>query len=150
MTVLRFPAVKEKTLHGWHASELQCFVGACSRSVSNGEATGWEIGATELGEPQFYVIGPPPDHDCVLMVSRLGRLYVLEDGRGCVMFEHDNPAMMAEHMYAALRRRKLAITARLVAAWCAVREIFEEKIEPIMAEPLDLINHYGPQVAALV
>ena len=37
-------------------------------------------GTTEHGDPQVYLIGPPPDYDCILSISRLGRLYVIEDG----------------------------------------------------------------------
>jgi hypothetical protein len=149
MTIVKFPAIKEKKT-GWDDRELQRFVDACDPSFATGEATSWDVGATELGEPQFYVIGPPPEHDCILMVSRLGRLYVLEDGKGAVLLEHDNPALMADHICAVLRRKRMAITARLAVAWCAIRELFEEKVEPIMAEPLDLINHYGPYAASLI
>lgn len=148
MTIVRFPEPKEKT--GWCNRELQLLVGACGQSSSLGHVSGWDVGATERGEPQFYVIGPPPEHECILMVSRLGRLYVLEDGNGVVLLEHDNPAITAERMCAALRRQKLALTVRLGLAWCAVREFFEEKIEPIVAEPIDAISHYGPYVASLV
>jgi hypothetical protein len=146
MTIVKFP--KDRT--GWCCSELQWLVGACGHSCSVGDISGWDTGVTELGEPQFYVIGPPPEHDCLLVVSRLGRLYVLEDGKGAILLEHDNPALMAEHLCAALRRQKLALTVRLALAWCAVREFLEEKVEPIVAEPIDVISHYGPYVASLV
>jgi hypothetical protein len=37
-----------------------------------------------------FLVGPPPDYDCITSISRLGRLYVIEDGAGRVLFEHDN------------------------------------------------------------
>ena len=75
------------------------------------------------------LLGPPPDYDCILSISRLGRLYVIEDGHGRVLFEHDNPMLLAEQATAALRRRKASLVARIAVAWCALREAFEEKTE---------------------
>ena len=43
---------------------------------------GWDVGVTEIGDPQFYLLGPPPHEECILCISRLGRVYVLEDGAG--------------------------------------------------------------------
>jgi hypothetical protein len=94
-------------------------------------------------------MGTPPEEDCILVVSRLGRLYVVEDGRGTVMFEHDNPMIVAEQVCSTLREQKTAIIARIAVAWCAFREFLEEKVEPVMAEPIDLISHYGPQLVSL-
>jgi hypothetical protein len=38
--------------------------------------------------------------------------------------------------------------ARVAVAWYAVREAFEEKIEPMLAEPVELLTHVAPQLAA--
>jgi hypothetical protein len=43
--------------------------------------------ATERGGPQFYLLGPAPEHDCALCVSRLAQGYVLEDGIGRLIGE---------------------------------------------------------------
>ena len=149
MTIVSFPIPAERAQQGWQKSDLKHFTGACAPSVASGDAAGWEIGETELGEPQLYVMGPPPDHECILVISRLGRLYVVEDGKGEVLFEHDNPMMVAEQVCTSLRRQRTAIVARIAVAWCAIREFLEEKVEPVMAEPIELISHYGPHFAAL-
>ena len=98
---------------------------------------------------RFILLGPPPDYDCILCISRLGRIYVIEDGAGRVLFEHDNPMLLVEQATAALRRRKATIVARVAVAWCALREAFEEKTEAMMAEPMELLSHIAPQLAAL-
>jgi hypothetical protein len=49
----------------------------------------------------------------------------------------------------ALRRRKGAIAARVAVAWCALREVFEEKAEAVMAEPIEILAHVAPQLALL-
>ena len=43
-----------------------------------------------------------------------------------------------------------SVVARLVAGWVAVKAAFEERVEQILAEPIDLFAHVGPQLAALV
>jgi hypothetical protein len=149
MTVLKFERPLGPVSGGWQSAELQQVVSACAGSIASGEAIGWEVGCTESGDPQVYLLGPPPDYDCILCISRLGRLYVIEDGSGQVLFEHDNPMLLAEQAAAALRRRKAAIVARLALAWCALREAFEEKTKALMGEPMELLTHVAPQVAAL-
>jgi hypothetical protein len=74
---------------------------------------------------------------------------VIEDGNGRVLFEHDDPMLLAEQATAALRRRKAAIVARIAVAWCALREAIEEKTEALAAEPMELLTHIAPQLAAL-
>jgi hypothetical protein len=135
---------------GWHSAELQQVIAVSAGAIKAGEASGWEVGQTEQGDPQIYLLGPPPDYDCILCISRLGHRYVIEDGGGRVLFEHDNPMLLAEQATAALRRRKAAIVARIAVAWCALREAVEEKTEALMAEPMELLTHFGPQLSVLV
>lgn len=149
MTVVQFPGAMKQLPDVWHSAELQQFIAVSANSIAAGEASGWEVGATETGDPQMFLLGPPPDYDCILCISRLGRTYVIEDGLGRVLYEHDNPMLLAEQAAAALRRRKSAIVARVAVAWCALREAFEEKTEAMMAEPIELLSHLAPQLAAL-
>ena len=128
---------------------MQQFLAVSAGAIAAGEASGWDVGVTERGDPQVYLLGPPPDYECILSISRLGRLYVIEDGDGRVLFEHDNPMLLAEQATAALRRRKASIVARIAVAWCALREAFEEKTEELMAEPIELLTHIAPQLATL-
>ena len=148
MTVVRFPRVSQH--EGWHPIELQQFVSMSSGAIAMGEASTWEIGVTERNDPQFFLIGPPPERDCILAISRLGRLYVIEDGTGRVPFESNNRMLLGEQAVAALRRRKMAIVARVAVTWGAVREFFEEKTEALMGEPMELITHFAPQLVPLV
>jgi hypothetical protein len=149
-TVVQFPRSAPQAPHGWHNDEFQQIVAACSGSVSVGEASGWEIGMTEHGDPQVYLVGPPPNYDCILCISRVGRHYVIEDGQGRVLLEHDSPMLFAEQAIAALRRRKELLLAKVAIAWHAFREAFEEKTEALTAEPMDVLVHFAPQLAALV
>jgi hypothetical protein len=147
MTVMEFP--RALASNGWQQDELQQVMGACAGPVASGDASDWSVGATERGDPQFYLVGSAPDYDCILSVSRLGRLYVMEDGSGNVLLEHNSLLILAEQARSYLQRRKAALVARLAALWCAVREAFEEKLEPMLAEPAELLTHVAPQLAAL-
>ena len=148
MTVVTFPRAAQRG--SWQPTELQQFVSMSSDAIAVGEASTWYVGVTERNDPQFFLIGPPPEHDCILAISRLGRLYVIEDGAGHVLFESNNPTLLAEQAVAALRRRKMAIVARVAVAWGALREFFEEKTEAVLGEDIELITHFAPQLASLV
>jgi hypothetical protein len=149
MNVVQFPRTPDAPSAGWQTTEITKLTNACA-AVPGNDLSGWEIGATECGDPQLYLLGPAPDHDCVLSISRLGHLYILEDGKGTVLFEHDNLTQLAEQTCSALRKRKAEVVAQFAICWCAVREFFEEKIEPILAEPMEVLSHFAPQFAALV
>ena len=60
------------------------------------------------------------------------------------------PCFWGEQAVAALRRRKMAIVARVAVAWGAVREFFEEKTEAVLGEPIEVLAHIAPQIAPLV
>jgi hypothetical protein len=148
MKVVPFVPRRPPLQGGWLASELDPMIDACA--ASRGDLGGWDIGMTEAGDPQLYVLGPAPEHDCVLCVSRIGGRYVLEDGQGRVTFEDDAIAPVTERVKSALRRKRPAMVARLIAAWLAVKAGVEERVEPVLVEPIELFGHVGPQLAALV
>lgn len=148
MTVTQFR--RRETVQGWQSAEMNALVAASGDSLEKGIAIGWEMGVTDSGDPQLYLLGPAPDHECLLCVSRLGRLYVLEDGQGRVVFEHDAMNMLAEQVRGSLRRKRSAIVARAVVAWLAIKETFEERVESMMAEPAEILAHIAPQLAAMV
>ena len=58
----------------WQSSELDKIRRTFAGELASGTASEWQTGATEAGDPQFYLLGPLPDRDCLLSVSRLGRL----------------------------------------------------------------------------
>lgn len=148
MTVTQFR--RRETVQGWQSAEMNALVAASGDCLEKGTAIGWEMGVTDSGDPQLYLLGPAPDHECLLCVSRLGRLYVLEDGQGRVVFEHEAMSMLAEQVRGSLRRKRSAIVARAVVAWLAIKETFEERVEPMMAEPAEILAHIAPQLAAMV
>jgi hypothetical protein len=149
MNVIRFSRRTVEAPEGWHSVEVQRLVNACAAYVPYSVASGWEFGATERGDPQMYLLGPEPEQDCILCISRLDRRYVLEDGNGRIIFEHDNLMLLAEQAAIALRKKKQAIVGQIAMAWMAMREFYEEKIEPTLAEPIELLTHFAPQLGAL-
>ena len=151
MKVVPFIARRSSVRTGpWTETELDPLFDACAAPMTRGSVGGWETGLTEAGDPQLYLLGPTPDYDCVLCISRLGGRYILEDGQGRVLFEHDAMMPIAEKVQTTLVRKRSAIAVRLVAGWVAVKAAFEERVEPILAEPVELFTHVGPQLAALV
>jgi hypothetical protein len=150
MNVVNFPlGSATEAPDGWRHAELQRLTNACSVYLPSGQASGWELGETDCGDPQFYLLGPAPEQDCILSISRLGRVYVLEDGSGRIILEHDNLLLFAEQAATVLRNKKRAILAQIAAAWCAMREFYEERIEPALAEPVEVISHFASPLGAL-
>ena len=149
--ILKFPdrGRPRQEPQGWDTEDLQQIENACSGSIANGEASGWEIGITELGDPQVYLIGPPPNYDCLLCISRIGGRYIIEDGTGRVLFEQDSPVLLAEQALSALRRRKTLLLARIGIVWCSFREAIEAKADALASEPMQALAQVAPQLAFL-
>jgi hypothetical protein len=148
MSVVPFPS--RDLTHNWQRSEMNTLLAACGESLEKGTVSGWEVGETETGDPQLYLLGPAPDRECVLCVSRLGRLYVLEDGEGRILCEHDALGNLSDKLRHALRHKKAAIIARATVVWLAIKETFEERVEPVLAEPVEILSHVAPQLVALI
>jgi hypothetical protein len=149
MTVIAFPPKPLQSDGSWRAGELAAMVEALAPALTGRESGGYDIGVTEVGDPQFYLLGPPPHDECILCISRLGRTYVLEDGAGQVLYEHNSLVVLAEQAKSALRRRRAQIVARAVLLWCAARAAFEEKLEAVAGEGEELLAHVVPQLAVL-
>ena len=98
MSVVKFQRRRAPSGEGWRAAELQQFITVSANAVAAGEASGWESGSTERGDPQLFLIGPPPDYDCILSISRLGETYVIEDGAGRVLCEQHSAVKLAEQI----------------------------------------------------
>jgi hypothetical protein len=152
MTVITFPstpAPKGAPTNGWAAGELREILQSLAPQLDRGEASAWDVGVTDRGDPQFYLLGPQPDEDCMLCISRLGRLYVLEDGAGHVVSEHDSLGVLAEQVRSMLGKRRAQIAARLAVMWCALREALEARLEPVVVESEELITHVMPQLLVI-
>jgi hypothetical protein len=148
MTIVEFPKSGGYP-RGWQTAERNEIMGACGASIAAGEASGLEIGTTEVGDPQFYLLGPAPEHDCVLCISRLGRLYVLEDGCGNVLFANACMDALSQKVRKVLHRKRAAIVARATVLCCCIRGFFEEKVEPLLVEGVELLMHIAPQIVAM-
>jgi len=148
MTVIAFDSKLPQRDGSWRAGELKAIMDSFAAQLSTGEAGGWDVGATEIGDPQFYLLGPPPHEDCILCISRLDRIYVLEDGAGRVLFEHNSVATLAERARSILQKKTAQIAVRATLLWCAVRETFKEKFDAMAGEGEELIVHFVPQLAA--
>jgi hypothetical protein len=147
MTVIAFSPRLPRRNGFWRTGELAAMVETVAAARS--QAHSWELGATEIGDPQFYLLGPPPHEECILCISRLGGVYVLEDGAGRVLFEHNSLALLAEQARSILQKKKGRIVARAALIWYAVRETLAEKLEAVMGEGEELLAHVVPQIAAL-
>jgi hypothetical protein len=144
MTIVEFPR-RIAALPGWGDDELSRLVtlvpdGSCS----------WATGATENADPQFYVLGPAPDHDCVLCVSRLAQGYVLQDGTGRLIGEAPSLDRFTVEAARAAMRGGRAFVARVTLLIASIRLAIEERVEPIMEESEELLARFAPQIAALV
>jgi hypothetical protein len=131
----------------WSESELNTIVAALNTALAPATGREWETGMTENGDAQFYLLGPLPEQACELCLSRVGRRYVLEDGCGRLLFEHRNLDLVVLHARAAVPSTSW-LMVRVITMWCAVRSVFHEKLEPMLAETEDLLIQLAPQLAA--
>jgi hypothetical protein len=144
MSVVEFPR-HDPVSGDWSPDELQQLI-----ALFRSEGATYAVGTTERGEPQFYLLGPAPEHDCVLCVSRLVQSYVLEDGAGRLIGETPSLDRFAVEAARAAMRHGRSFIARATLAWCTIRLAIEEKFEPVFEESQELLVRFAPQVAALV
>ena len=141
-------AFERKPVTGaWSESELNTIVTALNAALAPATGREWETGTTENGDAQFYLLGSLPDQACELCLSRIGRRYILEDGSGRLLFEHRNLDLVVLHARAAVPSTSW-LMVRMITVWCAVRSVFHEKLEPMLAETEELLVQVVPQLAA--
>jgi hypothetical protein len=131
----------------WSERELNTLVAGLGAAMAPGTGREWEIGKTEKGDAQFYLLGSLPEQACELCVSRIGGRYVLEDGSGRLLFEHRNLELVALHAKAAVPSTSW-LMVRAITLWCAVRSAINEKFEPLLVEGEELFVQFVPQLAA--
>lgn len=138
-------------LRSWSANELKTLISVYESHEARGHASGWDVGTTELDDPQFYILGPLPELDCALVISRVGRIYVLENGAGQVLAEGPSLEMIAARGKLPLATTKRAsLLARFILGLTGLRLAVEERIEPIFVETEEVLIRLAPQLAALV
>jgi hypothetical protein len=148
MSVLAFE--RKQGAEAWSEAELQTLFAALSAALAPDDGRGWETSVTERGDPQFYLLGPLPDQACELCVSRIGGRYILEDGCGRLLFEHNSLTRVALHAKAAVHITRWPLVARALLLWCTVRHMIHDKVEPLLAESEEMVIHLAPQLAAFV
>jgi hypothetical protein len=132
----------------WSETELNTIVGALNVAIASGNGRGWETGITETGDAQLYLLGPLPDQVCELCVSRIGGRYILEDGSGRLLFEHQSLPLVAMHARAAVGSTRSWLVARAVLLWCTIRHTIHDKVEPMLTEGEEMLVQLAPQLAA--
>ena len=146
MSVVAFE--RKQDAGSWSESELDTIVTALNVALASGNGRGWETGVTESGDAQLYLLGPLPDQACELCVSRIGGRYILEDGSGRFLFEHQSLALVALHAKAAVQSMRGWLVARAVLLWCTIRHLIHDKVEPLLTEGEELLVELAPQLAA--
>jgi hypothetical protein len=151
MTVVPFSTQAPQRTGSWDPGELEQLVGIFKLYAAEGLAADWNVGVTEIGDPQFYVSGPAPDCESVASVSRIGQLYVLEDGRGRVLGEDSSLSAITAATETMLKQRKrVSLGAHVLLAIGAVRVTIQEKTEPLIAEGEELLIRMAPQLVVFV
>jgi hypothetical protein len=149
MTIIEFAPKGDRAADGWRNCELDRLTQAFAAEFDRGHIDGWATGSTETGDPQFYVIGPQPEHDCLLCVSRLDTLYLLEDGEGHLVYENADFGLLLRQATTWFKTSKARLLAQVLLAWVAVRHAVQEKIEPVLIEGEEMLVHVAPQLAAI-
>ena len=139
MSVVAFERKRNQVL--WSEAELDTIAAALNVSIASGDGRSWETGITEKGDAQLYLLGPLPDQACELCVSRIGGRYILEDGSGRLLFEHQSLALVALHAKAAMRSSWSGLVARVALLWCAIRPVIRDRLEPLLVESEDMLVH---------
>jgi hypothetical protein len=125
--------------YGWVAHELEELMRlyasqSCKRKVS------WATAVTELDDPQFFLIGPEPEADCVVAISRLNGRYVLEDGEGHSLCESRILTEVVKQAQLRLATRsKPSLMVRIMLPFAAVRAFFDEKVEPLVPDSVEVL-----------
>jgi len=151
MNVVPFTPKMARSLRSWSPHELETLVSVYEAHAARGEACGWDVGATDYDDPQFYVLGPGPDLDCIVAISRVGRIYVLENGTGQLLDESASLETLASRAkMPAARLRHVPLLARITLGLAAFKLALGEKAEPILVESEELLLRIAPQLAAFV
>ncbi|HET9902228.1 MAG TPA: hypothetical protein VFQ27_00800 [Xanthobacteraceae bacterium] len=150
MNVVAFPKPVGALAGDWRPDELRQLIDALSAHArANGATVYWDVGTTECGDPQFYLLGPPPHFECLLCCSRVEARYILEDGAGGVLAEETTLGEAIARAFRALRPSRGAVLSRMFLLLAAFRITVEQKLEPMLAESTDWLTRFAPQLAAL-
>lgn len=153
MSVIVF---KSRTGHegdGWTDAERRALDAFFEARVRRDGVVEAAVVTTDLGDPQYFILGPAPACECVLSISRVSTQFVVEDGGGRVLIEVDNlAAALDAASRLRLRRDQSSLVAKAVLAWISLREFVEERTDAAVEEAVEaaeILAHVVPQVAML-
>ena len=151
MNVVPFTPVTARCLRSCSAHELETLVSVYAAHASRGDAVAWDISATEFDDPQFFILGPAPDFDCIVAIARVGGIYILENGTGQLLDEGASlETLAARAKLPAASLRPASLLARITLSLTGLRLAIQEKIEPVLVESEELLLRFAPQLAAFV
>ena len=126
MTLLEFPQPARQPIGRWSQQELQQLMALGLATGATTQTSGWASGTTEEGDPQFYLLGPEPEEDCILCVTRVRGEYLLEDGSGGLLAQGRQLDAVLRKAERALTRRPVAcLFVRAFLGLCAIRAVLE-------------------------
>jgi hypothetical protein len=124
--------------HGWSVHELEELMRLYAANAGRRKVT-WATAMTELDDPQFFLIGPEPEAECLVAISRVGGRYVLENGVGHVVCEsRDLPEVVKQAQLGLASRGKPSLVIRMLLPFGAARAIFDEKVEPLIPDSVEV------------
>jgi hypothetical protein len=148
---------------GWRPGEFAELVRLFMAMRERARAESYELGLTERGDPQFYVLGDDVEQSCVCSVSRLCQQaqpwYVVENGNGQLLFDgcclHDLIDDMVERW--RIIRRHLSLVSKCIIGLFACEMALEDDVDvtgrafaPLLSEPfLNAIGCWMPQAAMI-
>jgi hypothetical protein len=151
MTVVAFQRSASLAQGAWRADELQQLVASVvAPARAHGEDVSWDIGTTEHGDPQFYLLGPAPHFECLLCCSRVEARYIVENGAGGLLGMEVSLRQAIGAASRALARKRSALAARLLVLFVTLRITVAQKLDPVMEETSDWLVRLEPQLAAFV
>jgi hypothetical protein len=137
-------------MRSWSSHELETLLSIYETYAAKNNASSWDVGATERDDPQFYILGPPPDLECIVVISRVDRIYLFENGSGQVLHEGTSLGVLSARAKALADQKPLSLVARITLSLTAIRLTIEEKLEPILVESEEVLLRVTPQLAALI
>jgi len=124
--------------HGWSAHELEELLRIYAAQAGRRRVS-WATAVTERDDPQFFLIGPEPEADCLVAVARVGERYVLEDGGGQVLCESRIlPEVVKRAQLALAARSKPSLMVKVLVPFAAARSFFDEKVEPLIPDSVEV------------
>ena len=122
--------------HGWTVHELEELMRLYARA---GRKVTWATAVTDRDDPQFFLLGPEPEAECLVAISRIAGRYVLEDGAARILCEsRDLCEIVKQAQLSLASRSKPTLLMRMLLPCGAARAFFDEKVEPLIPDSVEV------------